>query len=106
VHAAQADQFEGLTPGNEAVPYISRFLGEAQLIDGHGNVLARLGYEDGEGIIIADIAPGRIKGDLAQTPEDYWAGDLPLKTLQVWDHLNSLGRDYYATTFRPLLNPD
>jgi predicted amidohydrolase len=106
VHAAQAGEFEGLTPGTEAVPYVSRFLGEAQIIDGHGNVLARLAYEDGEGIITADIAPGRIEGDLAPTPEGFWAVELPLKTLQVWDHLNSLGRDYYATTFRPLLDRD
>ena len=103
VHAAQAGEFEGLTPGNETVPYVSRFLGEAQITDGHGNVLARLAYEDGEGIVTADIAPGRIEGDLAPTPEGFWAVDLPPKTLQVWDHLNSLGRDYYATKFRPLL---
>jgi predicted amidohydrolase len=103
VHAAQAGEFEGLTPGNETVPYVSRFLGEAQITDGHGNILARLAYEDGEGIITADIAPGRIEGDLAPTPEGFWAVDLSPKTLQLWDHLNSLGRDYYATTFRPLL---
>jgi hypothetical protein len=42
VHAAQAGEFEGLTPGNETVPYVCRFLGEAQITDGHGNVLARL----------------------------------------------------------------
>ena len=42
-----------MVPGNEAVPYVSRFLGEAQITDGHGNVLARLAYEDGEGIVTA-----------------------------------------------------
>jgi hypothetical protein len=47
-----------------------------------------------------------IEGDLAPTPAGFWAVDLPPKTLQVWDHLNSLGRDYYATTFRPLLDRD
>jgi len=95
-----------LVPGNEAVPYVSRFLGEAQITDGQGNVLARLAYEDGEGIITADIAPGRIEGDLAPTPEGFWAVDLPPKTLQIWDHLNRLGREYYATTFRPRLDRD
>ncbi len=83
VHAAQAGEFEGLTPGNEASPYVSRFLGEAQIIDGHGNVLARLAYEDGKGIITADITPGRVEGDLAPTPEGFWAVELPLKTLLV-----------------------
>jgi hypothetical protein len=34
------------------------------------------------------------------------AAELPSRTLQVWDHLNGLGRDYYATHFRPLLDRD
>ena len=33
VHAAQAGEFQGLVPGNEAVPYVSRFLGEAQITE-------------------------------------------------------------------------
>ena len=103
VHAAHAGEFEGLTPGNETVPYVSRFLGETQITDGHGKVLARLAYEDGEGVVTADIAPGRVAGDLAPTPEGFWTVELPAIVLQRWDHLNSLGRDYYATKFRPLL---
>jgi predicted amidohydrolase len=71
VHAAQAGEFEGLTPGNETVLYVSRFLGETQITDGHGHVLARLAYEDGEGVVTADIAPGRVEGDLAPTPEGF-----------------------------------
>jgi predicted amidohydrolase len=103
VHAAQAGDFEGLTPGNETVPYVSRYLGETQITDGHGDVLAHLAYEDGEGVVIAEIAPGRVAGDLAPIPQGFWTVELPATTLQTWDHLNSLGRDYYATKFRPLL---
>src|SRR5262249_31360345 len=104
VHAAQCGEFEGLTPGDEAAPYASRFLGEAQITDGRGGVLARTAYEDGEGIIVAGVAPGRVEGDLAPIPGGFWAVDLPAKTLQAWDRLNALGREYYATTFKPLLD--
>ena len=106
MHAAQAGEFEGLTPGNETVPYVSRFLGETQITDGHGNVLARLAYDDGEGVVTADIVPGRVEGELAPTPEGFWTVELPANTLKAWDRLNSLGRDYYATKFRPLLERD
>jgi predicted amidohydrolase len=106
VHAAQFGEFEASIPGNENVPYRSRFLGEAQITDGHGHVLARMAYEDGEGVITADIIPGRVAGDLAPTPESFWTVDLPANTLKAWDRMNSLGRDYYATTFRPLLERD
>jgi predicted amidohydrolase len=106
VHAAQAGEFEGLTPGNETLPFVSRFLGETQIVDGHGNMLARLAYEDGEGVVSADITPGRVKGDPAPIPQDFWTVELPAGTLQAWEHFNRLGRDYYATKFRPLLERD
>jgi hypothetical protein len=103
VHAAQAGEFSGLVPGAEGLTYESRFLGEAQIVDGHGKVLARLTYEDGEGIVTADITPGRVEGDLAPIPDDFWTGEIPAKTLERWDSFNELGRSYYASTFRPLL---
>jgi predicted amidohydrolase len=103
VHAAQFGEFEGLTPGNESVPFVSRFLGETQITDGHGNVLARLACEDGEGVVTADITPGRVEGDLAPIPDGFWTAALPANTLKAWDHFNAFGRDYYATKFRPLL---
>ncbi len=106
VHASHAGEFEGLTPGNETVPYVSRYLGETQITDGHGNVLARLAYEDGEGVIIADISPGRVVGELAPTPDGFWTVELPSGSLKAWDYLNTIGRDYYQTKFRPLLDRD
>src|SRR5262249_32244750 len=106
VHAAQAGEFEGLTPGNETVPYVSRFLGEAQITDGHGKVLARPAYEDGEGMVRGDRARGRVEGALAPPREVFGTAELPSNPLQVWDHLTRLGRDYYATKFRPLLDRD
>src|SRR5260370_16967971 len=69
VHAAHAGEFEGVTPGNETVPYVSRFLGETQITDGHGNVLARLAYQDGDGPLTAHISPRRAHGYLPPTPE-------------------------------------
>jgi hypothetical protein len=76
---------------------------QPQITDGYGNVLARLAYEDGEGVVTANITPGRVEGDLAPTPAGFWTTELPSNTLQAWDYLNDLGRDYYAKTFRPLL---
>lgn len=103
VHAAHAGEFEGLTPGKEAVPYVSRYLGETQITDGHGTVLARLAYEDGEGVVTAEIKPGPVHGALEPIPEGFWTVDLPAGALFAWEHLNALGREYYVTTFRPLL---
>ena len=96
VHASHAGELEGLTPGNEAQPYVSRYLGETQITDGRGNILARLAYEDGEGVVTADVTPGRVDGDVAPIPDGFWTADLPPGALKAWDYLNRLGRDYYA----------
>jgi N-carbamoylputrescine amidase len=103
IHASHAGEFEGLTPGNESMPYASRYLGETQITDGSGEVLARMTYEDGEGVITADITPGRVAGVLEPIPDDFWTGELPSGAIKAWEYLNSLGRQYYAEHVRPIL---
>jgi len=106
VHASHAGEFEGLTPGNESVPYVSRYLGESQITDGNGRVLARMTYEDGEGVIAADVTPGRVAGASTPIPDSFWTGELPLMAAKAWDYLNQLGQQYYKTTVLPLLESD
>jgi N-carbamoylputrescine amidase len=106
VHASHAGEFEGLTPGNESMPYVSRYLGETQITDGDGRVLARMTYEDGEGVITAEITPGKVAGASAPIPENFWTGELPPMAAKAWEHLNPLGRQYYAATVRPILEGD
>jgi len=103
IHASHAGEFEGLTPGKESVPYVSRYLGETQITDGNGQVLAHMAYEDGEGIITAEISPGKVAGVSEPIPESFWTGELPLMAVKAWEHLNLLGRQYYTTTVRPIL---
>lgn len=103
IHASHAGNFAGLTPGNESKPYVSRYLGETQISDGHGNVLARMAQEDGEGFVTAEIKPGRVAGDLAPIPGEFWAVALPPGAIKAWEYLNPLGKEYYARTFRPRL---
>jgi predicted amidohydrolase len=106
VHASHAGDFDGLTPGNDSMPYASRYLGETQITDGYGKVLAHMTYEDGEGVIIADITPGQVAGDLEPIPDNFWTHELPSGATKAWEYLNPLGRQYYATTVRPLLERD
>lgn len=62
-----------------------------------------MAYGDGEGVITAEIEPGRASGAMAPIPETFWTGELPPMALKAWERLNPLGRQYYAETFRPLL---
>jgi len=103
VHASHAGEFEALTPGNESIPYVSRYLGETQIVDGSGNVLARLTYEDGEGIISAVVTPQPEALGLGPIPDAFWTADLPPVAQKQWDTGQDFGKQYYARTVRPLL---
>ena len=70
------------------MPYVSRYLGETQITDGDGRVLARMTCEDGEGVITADITPGKVAGERAPIPENFWTGELPSMAAKAWEHLN------------------
>jgi hypothetical protein len=39
------------------IPYEAHFQGETKIVDAQGRVLARLGSEDGPGVVTADIDP-------------------------------------------------
>ena len=101
VHASHAGNFEGLTPGNESTPYPSRYLGETQIVDGHGKVLAHMSYEDGEGVVLAEVEPQQVKGSLTEIPDTFWLQSMPVGALKAWEYLNPIGKDYYQNVFRP-----
>jgi len=100
VHASHCGAFEGLALKEEATPYRSRYLGEAQIVDGHGRVLARTSRTDGEGIIVAEVAPGQVDEVLAPIPDRFWIPELWETLLRAWERENKLGQEYYQGTAR------
>ena len=90
----------GFVPPDGEKLYRSRYLGETQIVDARGEVLARLSADDGEGVIVADILTGEVGGQPAPVPEDFWIPDLPAATLSAWEFLNRIGADYYQKTTR------
>jgi predicted amidohydrolase len=101
VHASHAGEFAGLTPGAEETPYRSRWLGESQIVDGRGRILARRERREGEGVIVAEVSPGRLAEPWAPIPDDFWIPDLPELMLEFWDRQNEHGRDYYERVALP-----
>ena len=78
-----------------------RYLGEAQIVDGHGRVLARMPAEDGEGVIVADILPGEVAGPKPGLPEGFWIPETPPAFLEAWGRLNRHGEQYYREVALP-----
>jgi len=94
IHASHAGRFTCNWPWLPGVRYRSVYLGETQIVDGAGNILARLTHEDGEGVITAEITPGRV-GPSEEIPDRFWIPDLPGLIRFSWTYQNIHGRRYY-----------
>jgi predicted amidohydrolase len=104
VHAAHAGDFEGETPLMPDIPYKSYFLGETQIVDGSGKILAGLKREDGEGVIITDIDLTKKWNPSEPIPDRFWIPDMPQELNQAWQVFNKHGETYYLETTKPYQN--
>ncbi|MGB3099284.1 MAG: carbon-nitrogen hydrolase family protein [Solirubrobacterales bacterium] len=80
-----------LMPG---VPWRTSLIGETQIVERDGTILARLSYEDGEGHISAEInlAPPE---PLDPIPDRFWIPVMPAAIHAVWHPLNLHGAFKY-----------
>ena len=101
VHAAHTGDFEGLTPGAEGRPYKSRFLGRAQIVDGHGKILAVAEQDEGDAVVVADITPGLVDAEDLPIPDGFWIHEMTEASLSAWESQNAFGQQYFAEVTKP-----
>ena len=101
VHAAHAGHFEAEMPLMPHVPYKSYYLGETQIVDARGEILARLSREEGEGIIIADIDLTQKAAPSERLLDRFWIPDMPPQLLSTWQFMNKHGEGYYQKETKP-----
>jgi predicted amidohydrolase len=77
-----------------------RYLGNSQIIDAQGNVLASLGAE--QGTLHATLKLGRIKPTEPVT-DDFWHSDVSATMRRRWANSGAQGRDYYIKETRKRL---
>lgn len=101
VFASHAGDFEGYKPPDETTLQRRPYMGETQIVDGNGTVLAHMTREDGEGVVVADIVPGVVDAPRPLLPDRFWIPDLTPPYLAAWDDLNRFGEDYYRRVAMP-----
>jgi predicted amidohydrolase len=101
VHAAHAGNFVGRSWPDLGEPYPSHYLGEAQIVDGKGSVLARMSREEGEGVITADISFGPIAEEPEKIPDRFWIAEFPETIYRKWESALETGHQYYLSTTLP-----
>lgn len=78
------------------------FLGETQIIDGKGEIIKKLTYSDGEGIIWADVKLGKVKNPTSPIPDRFWIPEWGEKQHEGWkEALTGHHRKYYEEIALP-----
>ncbi|HYF24617.1 MAG TPA: carbon-nitrogen hydrolase family protein [Baekduia sp.] len=87
------------TPFARAVRWPTIMVGETIIAGRDGHILQRLGYEDGEGYVCADL-PWEDARPLDPVPDRFWMTTLPFSTQAVWYACNAAGRASYLARKR------
>jgi predicted amidohydrolase len=101
VHAAHAGRFVGQSWPDSGESYPSRYLGEAQIVDGNGRILARMSREEGEGVITADVTLGPVTDEPDAIPDSFWIAEFPEAVYRQWESDLETGHQYYLSTTLP-----
>jgi predicted amidohydrolase len=89
-HAAHVGPVTGETPLGPGIPWSTQMLGESQVCDRDGRVLARLTLEDGEGHVAASVGIGAPR-PLDPIPDRYWIPKMTLTSHAAWHAMNTHG---------------
>jgi predicted amidohydrolase len=93
VHAAHAGELRCPTPW-APLPYAGHFEGGAVICDADGRVLASRDRGQGEGIVVAELSPGR-REPLAEPPDGFWLHPRGLLASITWNYQRWHGRRWY-----------
>jgi|GEM_PF-2793155 len=101
VHAAHAGIF--LAYSDSSYTHLNNYFsytGEASIIDGYGQVLARMSYQDGEGSVIAEVSLGEVQTPHEPIPDRFWIFE-EWSPSDEWTTDQITGYKYYLETALP-----
>ena len=90
-HAGHVGPITGETPLAPGIPWRTEMIGESQVCDRDGTILARLTYEDGEGHVAADVDLKAEPAPLDPILDRFWMPKFTLSTHAAWHGMNTHG---------------
>jgi len=101
VHASHIGIVDNYSDSDLSTPKKRVYLGETQIIDKTGKILSRMSYQDGEGVILADVALGEIKVSHEAIPDRFWFPGFPQGWIDAWERDLIKGHKYYQERALP-----
>ena len=93
-HAAHCGPVECALPLSPGVTYRGHYQGGACIVDAHGGVLAWRGPDEGPGVVVADVQPGRSAPTL-EPDGGFWLHQRGVVPAALWAVQNAHGRGWY-----------
>jgi predicted amidohydrolase len=93
VHGAHAGKLDCASP-TLPLRYRGHFEGGATVVDSDGTVLARRGYDEGEGMVTADVH-SRHRSPTAEPPDSFWLHRRGALATLAWTAERLHGRRWY-----------
>ena len=97
-HSAHCGPLECPQPWSP-LPYRGRFEGAARIVDADGRVLAACDRDEGEGVIVADVEPGR-RPPHRRAPDRFWLHPRGALATFAWHYQRLHGRPWYRRHVR------
>ncbi|MEZ6099951.1 MAG: carbon-nitrogen hydrolase family protein [Pirellulaceae bacterium] len=79
---------------DRTVDVVTRFCGDSRIVDCHGRTLARRSSDEGEGILVSDVALEHAE-PLELNRDAFWIPDMPPMLQSLWYDQGAVGRRYY-----------
>lgn len=95
IHASHCGKVTAFRFPNADTIQTRQLVGATQIISGTGAVIRRKSFNEGQGIICADIIWDVKNRKTFDYPSKYWIPDLPDSYLNAWDMMNPIGKKYY-----------
>ncbi len=90
-HASHVGPVTGETPLGPGIPWATEMIGESQICDRDGAILARLSLEDGEGHCAADVDLTLAPDPIDPIRDRFWIPDFTPTTHLAWHAMNAQG---------------
>jgi len=99
-HASHVGPITGETPLAPGLPWPTVMLGESQVCDRDGTILARLTLEQGEGHVAADVDVAAPAAPQEAIRERFWIPDMSPMSKFAWHWMNATGALSYNLRHR------
>jgi predicted amidohydrolase len=97
VHASIVGPIASANPPDGTGSRTLQFSGHSQIVDGYGRSIAIRSFDEGEGVLVGEIEPGRVMPTESIPDGTFWTPEGPAEASTGWHTSGAAGRAIYLS---------